>query len=74
MTVLAILRYIFRSLDPSLAFRDYDCYQGVCMSCLMVINGKQLRACSTLVEPGQEVTIEPISGHPLIKDLVVSFD
>lgn len=74
MTVLMVLRHIFKNLDPTLAFRDYECYQGVCMSCQMIVNGKIVRACSTMVEPGEEFTVEPLSGHPLIKDLVVSFD
>lgn len=73
MTVQAILRYIFRQQGPTLAFRDYECYQGVCMSCQMVVRGKRARACSTLVDPGEEVTIEPLPGHQLVKDLVVSF-
>ncbi len=74
MTVLMVLRHIFRNLDPTLAFRDYECYQGVCMSCQMIVKGKLVRACSTIVEPGEEFTVEPLPGHPLIKDLVVSFD
>jgi succinate dehydrogenase/fumarate reductase-like Fe-S protein len=74
MTVLMILRYIFRNLDPTLAFRDFECYQGVCTSCTMIVNGKRARTCSTMVEPGVEVTLEPLPRHPLIKDLVVSFD
>lgn len=74
MTVLAMLRYIFRTLDPTLAFRDYECYQGVCMSCQVMVKGKRVRACSILVEPGEEVTIEPLPGHRVIRDLVVSFE
>ncbi len=74
LTVLMVLRYIFKNLDPTLAFRDFECYQGVCMSCQMVVKGKRVRACSTMVKPGEEFTVEPLPGHPLIKDLVVSFD
>jgi succinate dehydrogenase/fumarate reductase-like Fe-S protein len=74
MTVLMALRYIFKNLDPTLSFRDYECYQGVCMSCQMMVKGKRVRACSTMVEPGDEFTVEPLPGQPLIKDLVVSFD
>lgn len=72
ITVLMVLRYIFKNLDPTLAFRDYECYRGVCMSCQMMVKGKRVRACSTMVEPGEEFTVEPLPGHPLIKDLVVS--
>jgi succinate dehydrogenase / fumarate reductase iron-sulfur subunit len=74
MTVLMILRHIFRNLDRTLAFRDFECYRGVCLSCMMVVKGERVRACSTIVEPGEEITIEPLPGYPLIKDLVVSFD
>ncbi len=74
MTVLMLLRHIFRHLDSTLAYRDFECYQGVCTSCTMMINGKRARACSVVVEPGEEVTLEPLTRHPLLKDLVVSFE
>jgi succinate dehydrogenase/fumarate reductase-like Fe-S protein len=74
MTVLMILRRIFQHCDPTLSFRDFECYQGVCLSCTMVIKGKVDRACSSIVTPGEEVTIEPLPDHRLIKDLVVYFD
>jgi succinate dehydrogenase/fumarate reductase-like Fe-S protein len=74
MTVQMVLRHIFRNLDPTLSFRDFECYQGVCTSCMIMVNGKRARACSVMVEPGEDVTLEPLSRHPLIKDLVVSFD
>jgi succinate dehydrogenase / fumarate reductase iron-sulfur subunit len=74
MTVLMVLRHIFRNLDPTLAFRDFECYRGVCLSCTMVVKGERARACSTIVKPGEEITVEPLPGYSLIKDLVVSFD
>ena len=76
MTVLMILRYIFRHLDPTLSFRDFECYQGVCLSCEMVVKGrrKHTRACSAVVHPGEDITIDPLPGRTLIKDLVVAFD
>lgn len=74
MTVLMILRHIFQNFDPTIAFRDFECYQGVCLSCMMIVKGKRERACSAIVKPGEEVTVEPLPDHPLIKDLVVSFD
>jgi succinate dehydrogenase/fumarate reductase-like Fe-S protein len=40
----------------------------------MMARGKRVRACSTMVEPGEKITIEPLPDHHLIKDLVVSFD
>ena len=74
LTVLAVLRHIYRTLDPTLAFRDYECYRGVCLSCEMMVGGTKAKACSMMVEPGQEIVIDPLQSRPLIKDLVVSVD
>lgn len=74
MTVLAILRHIFRFLDASVAFRDFECYRGVCLSCEMSIKGRKVKACSIMVRPGEEITLDPLQGYPLIKDLVVAFE
>lgn len=74
LTVLAILRHIFRTLDPTLAFRDYECYRGICLSCEILVGGKKAKTCSVMVEPGEEIVIDPLQNRALIKDLVVSFD
>lgn len=71
ISVLNLLRQIYQDLDPTLAFRNYDCYRGVCSACLMDIDGKKARACSVWVDPGAELLIEPLSGHKVIRDLVV---
>jgi succinate dehydrogenase/fumarate reductase-like Fe-S protein len=39
----------------------------------MMVNGKGLRTCLKLLKPGENLTVEPISGFPVIKDLVVDF-
>ena len=36
-------------------------------------HGKNCRACSTWINPGDELTIDPAKGFPVIKDLVVDF-
>jgi len=74
MSVLAALRYIYENIDPMVAFRNYECYLGICSSCLMRVNGKNVRACSTLLNPGDEVRIDPIKSKKVIRDLVVDFE
>ena len=73
MTILTMLKYIRTRLDSTLAFRDYICYKGICANCMVRFNGKPVRACSTRVNPGEEVTVEPLAQHPVIRDLVVDF-
>ena len=73
MSVLMALEYIYEHMDETLAFRRYCCGTSRCNSCLMRANGKKIRACSTLVEEGKTVVVEPIEGYRVIKDLVVDF-
>ena len=74
MTAQALLRYIYRHLDPTLAFRDYNCFAGICSGCQLRINGKEALACNTLVDPGATITLEPSrKGNP-IRDLVITFN
>ncbi len=71
MTVLVLLDRIYNELDETLSFRHYCCGLQMCRSCLMRINRKMKFACLTLVEPGEEIVIEPVTypeNH--IKDLV----
>ena len=74
MNLLSALRYIFEHTDPTLAFRDYECHMGTCSSCRMQLNGKNVRACSALLEPGCEVRVEPAKGAQVIRDVVVDFE
>ncbi len=70
-TVLGLLHRIAQE-DPSLAFTTHHCKLGICAGCLMVINGERKLACRTIVR-SSPVRLEPLSGLPLIKDLVVDF-
>ncbi len=58
----------------SLALR-YSCGHGICGSDAMVINGRTRLACKTLMKEfqpdGEPITVEPMHGFPIIKDLVV---
>ena len=70
MTVRDLLKYIFENMDNTLAFRRYYCYRGLCLGCLISVDKKTERACSKMVNPGQSIVIEPLSDHPVIRDLV----
>ncbi len=73
MSVMMILSHIFRQMDRTLAYRDYECYRGVCMSCLLKINRAAARGCSTVIKPGETVILEPLDSHKVIKDLVYEY-
>jgi len=61
-------------LDGSLALRR-SCAHGVCGSDAMVINGRNALACKVLVrDVAPKVTIEPIRGLRVLKDLVVDME
>jgi succinate dehydrogenase / fumarate reductase iron-sulfur subunit len=60
--------------DGSLTFRR-SCAHGICGSDAMVINGVNRLACKTLVKDlKQPITVEPIRGLPVEKDLVVDME
>jgi len=71
--ILDVLRKIKEDYDGSLTFR-YSCGHGICGSDALRINGRNRLACQTLIEqlpPRRAITIEPIKGLPVLKDLVV---
>jgi succinate dehydrogenase / fumarate reductase iron-sulfur subunit len=60
--------------DGTLSFRR-SCAHGICGSDAMLINGRNALACKLLVDDvGPRVTIEPIRGLPVLKDLIVDMD
>ena len=60
--------------DSSLALRR-SCAHGICGSDAMVINGVNALACKVLVQDlKQPITVEPIRGLPIVKDLVVDME
>jgi succinate dehydrogenase/fumarate reductase-like Fe-S protein len=67
-TVAKVLEYIFENLDPSLSFY-LTCDRGICDGCAAMVNGKAELVC--MKETTDEVTIEPIQNHKIIRDLVV---
>ena len=74
--VLDALHTIKWEQDGSLTFRR-SCAHGICGSDAMRINGRNRLACKTLlkdVNPGKPITVEPIKGLPVVKDLVVDME
>jgi succinate dehydrogenase / fumarate reductase, iron-sulfur subunit len=60
--------------DGSLTYRR-SCAHGVCGSDAMRINGVNRLACKVLMrDVGSQVTIEPLMGFTVIKDLVVDME
>jgi len=73
--VLDLLEYVKAYQDGTLSFRR-SCAHGICGSCAMRINGVNHLVCKTLVKDinGSKITVEPILGLPVIKDLIVDMD
>ena len=75
-TVLDVVTYIQRELDPSLSYR-FACRVGVCGSCAMTVNGKARWTCRTHVSKvaeGGQLTLDPLNSMPRVKDLVVDME
>ncbi|HSB07729.1 MAG TPA: 2Fe-2S iron-sulfur cluster-binding protein [Thermodesulfobacteriota bacterium] len=70
LTLHRALEYIYNRLDSTVAFRPYRCGKGICMSCLVSVNGKRKQACITFLKPGDRLLIEPDRARPVIRDLV----
>ncbi len=55
---------------------DSNCLEEVCGACTMVINGRVRQSCSCLIDEyapleGDEMTLEPMSKFPVVRDLWV---
>lgn len=70
-TILDIVTWIQRHLDPGLSYR-YACRVGMCGTCAMTVNGRPRWTCRTLlgtVEGEGTLRIAPLAHMPVIKDL-----
>jgi fumarate reductase iron-sulfur subunit len=68
-TLLKALYHIKNNLDNSLTFSS-NCRSGVCGTCAMRVNGKEVLACSYKVQDGD--LIEPLNYHEVQRDLKVN--
>lgn len=72
--VLDALHYIKWNVDGTLAVRR-SCAHGICGSDALLINGVNRLACKILVKDiGTTISVEPLRGLPVIKDLVVNME
>ncbi|WP_406725897.1 succinate dehydrogenase iron-sulfur subunit [Streptomyces sp. GD-15H] len=74
--VLDALHKIKWDQDGTLTFRR-SCAHGICGSDAMRINGTNRLACKTLIKdlnPEKPITVEPIKGLTVLKDLVVDME
>jgi fumarate reductase iron-sulfur subunit len=70
-TVLDVVTFIQRELDPSLAYR-FACRVGMCGSCAMVVNGRARWTCRTHVKRVAQdgrLELRPLANLPVIRDL-----
>jgi succinate dehydrogenase/fumarate reductase-like Fe-S protein len=69
-TVLDALIWIRNRQDPSLAVR-YSCISAnVCKECTIAIDGIVAYACMTRLRDDQAMTLDPLPGKPVLRDLV----
>lgn len=68
MRVLEALDHVVEELGESLAYQWF-CGVKKCGMCGVMINGRQALACWEPVEP--EMTIRPLAGFPVVRDLVI---
>jgi succinate dehydrogenase / fumarate reductase, iron-sulfur subunit len=72
--LLDALHHIKWYEDGTLALRR-SCAHGICGSDAMLINGRNALACKVLVKDlAPKVTVEPIRGLRVLKDLIVDMD
>jgi succinate dehydrogenase / fumarate reductase iron-sulfur subunit len=72
--VLDLLTRVKDEQDGTLAFRR-SCAHGICGSDAMCINGTNRLACKTLLrDTGPRITVTPIRGLPVERDLIADMD
>jgi succinate dehydrogenase / fumarate reductase iron-sulfur subunit len=72
--VLDLLHTVKWEQDGTLTFRR-SCAHGVCGSDALLINGRNRLACKIRVDQlGRKISVAPLPGLPVIKDLVVDME
>jgi succinate dehydrogenase/fumarate reductase iron-sulfur protein len=69
--VLDALLHVREHLDPTLGFR-FSCRAGMCGSCAVVVNGRELLSCQArIADLGTDVVrVAPLGALPVLRDLV----
>lgn len=68
-TLLKALYYIKNNIDNTLTFSS-NCRSGVCGTCAVRVNGKEVLACSYTPKEGD--LVEPLAYHKVQRDLKVN--
>ncbi len=72
--VLDLLHKVKNEQDGTLTFRR-SCGHGICGSDAMMINSRNRLACKIRIDQlGKKVTVAPLPGLPVMKDLVVDME
>lgn len=70
MSVLMVLEHLYE--EKGIHFR-HSCDVGLCVICMVKVNGKNRLACTEIVNnPEEGLAIEPVERFTPIRDLVVS--
>lgn len=69
LTALKALHWINLHIEP-IAY-DYNCRRTSCGMCGMMVNGESKLACRTPIDDGETVTLDPLAGFPVVRDLIV---
>lgn len=69
MSVLEAVRYVHDEIEP-VSF-DYCCRAASCGLCGMKVDGVAVLACIKKVEDESTLTVDPLDGFPVIRDLIV---
>ncbi len=73
--LLDALNHVKWYMDGTLIQTRRSCAHGVCGSDAMQINGSNKLACKVLLRSlGSTITIEPLRGYKVVKDLLVDMD
>ncbi len=70
-TLLNVLEFIKENIDSTLSFKS-SCKSGVCGSCAVRVNEKEVLACEYKVQDGDK--IEPLQNLNVMRDLIVDYE
>jgi fumarate reductase iron-sulfur subunit len=68
LTLLQALQHLKATIDPTLTFKS-GCRSGICGTCAVRVNGREVLSCSHKVQEGD--LVEPLQYHAVQRDLVV---
>ncbi len=68
-TLLKALYHLKNNIDNTLTFSS-NCRSGVCGTCAVRVNGKEVLACSYTIQEGD--VVEPLAYHEVQRDLKVN--